>query len=94
MRYEFRKFLSDRRGNFAATFALLSIPILGIAGGATDYAMLTKQQAVLQDTADAAALAVIKELGVSNLTKAEIQSLAESYVYSNLALEDPAKKPQ
>ena len=86
------KFVKNGRGNFAVSFALLTVPMLGAAGAATDYAMMSRQQTALQDTADATALAVMKELGVSNLSDAEIQSLAENYVRSNLMLEDPENK--
>lgn len=52
-----RPFLSDRRGNVAAMFALAIVPVMAAIGAAVDYASFAKARAELDRAADAAVLA-------------------------------------
>jgi Flp pilus assembly protein TadG len=72
----FRRLLEDRQGNVAVIFGLC-LPVLGIGMGfAVDYSNGTRQQADLQNAADAAALAGARELGLSTGNKSERETLA------------------
>lgn len=51
-----RKFLKDRSGATAVTFALLLVPIMGATGLAVDYSRASGERTVLQSAADAAVL--------------------------------------
>ena len=51
-----RRFLEDRSGNVAITFALAVIPVLGLVGAAIDYSRAVNTRAVLQAATDAAVL--------------------------------------
>lgn len=77
---DFKRFASDRSGNFALSFAVLGIPILMAAGLAVDYINLTREKRDLQNASDAAALAVARE---GKLTQDEAEALARQLVAAN-----------
>lgn len=52
-----KAFLTDRRGNFAVITALFALPLLIAVGTATDYTMMLRSRAILQDSLDAGMLA-------------------------------------
>jgi Flp pilus assembly protein TadG len=52
-----RKFRRDRRGNVAVVVAFLTLPMLALAGGATDLARFEMHRVQLQDGIDRAVLA-------------------------------------
>jgi Flp pilus assembly protein TadG len=77
-----RRVLGDRRGGTAVIFALVT-PVLALLGcGGIDIAALNGDRAAMQDTADATALAMAKQLGVS--TAAGISARAETFATSQL----------
>lgn len=53
-----KKFFACERGNFAAIFAIASVPIFGAVGAAVDYTRATHVRSFMQEQADAAALAM------------------------------------
>jgi Flp pilus assembly protein TadG len=55
-----RTFGADRRGNVAMIFAFAVAPLFGLAGGAVDLQMMSRDRAELQGVYDAAALAGVK----------------------------------
>lgn len=55
------RFLSDRRGNFGAIFAIVSIPVIGAAGIAIDYSRASSAMSFAQSAGDAAILAGVYE---------------------------------
>ncbi|WP_244539583.1 TadE/TadG family type IV pilus assembly protein [Methylobacterium sp. 174MFSha1.1] len=67
-------------------FALIAPVLLGIVGVAVDYASWALQRSTLQQTADAAALAVMSDLQVVGASEQRMQSLARSYVDSTVKL--------
>jgi len=74
--------LSDRRGGTAVIFALVT-PVLALLGcGAIDIAAVNSDRAAMQDTADATALAMAKQLGLS--TAAGIAARAQTYATGQL----------
>jgi Flp pilus assembly protein TadG len=58
-----RRFAANRGGNFAIITSLLTLPMIGMLGLATDYSMAIRYKTTLDASADAAALAAITEAG-------------------------------
>jgi uncharacterized protein YegL len=61
-----RTFLSEKRGNVAVTFALLSLPIIGFVGAAVDYSIANSARTALLGAMDATALMLSKEAPTLN----------------------------
>lgn len=80
----FRRFLSDRRGNFALTTAVMSPVFFGVVGLAFDYSIYANQRSAMQDAADAAALAAISEASVQGWNAKVLRSTAKQFVKSEL----------
>ena len=72
-----QRFFRDRRGNVAVIVALLILPMLVLAGGATDIARYEAHRVQLQDGVDRAALAAAS----LSQTKS-VQSTVNSYMKS------------
>ncbi|WP_244936310.1 TadE/TadG family type IV pilus assembly protein [Methylobacterium currus] len=68
-------------------FALVAPLLLGMVGLGIDYASWVLQRTMLQQVADAAALAVASDLQVSGASPHRMQSLAQSYVDSAVKVE-------
>ena len=62
-----RSILRNESGNIAILFGLALVPLIGLAGGAVDFAHRANVRADLQTSADAAALAVARSLQSSQL---------------------------
>jgi Flp pilus assembly protein TadG len=60
-----RDFLPQSRGNVAITFAIATIPIIGLMGAAVDYSKASSTKVKLDDLADAAALSVVNNSSLS-----------------------------
>ncbi|MGB7431709.1 MAG: pilus assembly protein TadG-related protein [Ahrensia sp.] len=56
-----RNFFLDKRGNFGAIFAIVSIPVIGAAGIAVDYARASNALSFAHAAGDAAILAGVQE---------------------------------
>ena len=54
-----RRFMGDRRGNTAITFALALIPIMFLTGMGLDFSSATSKRVRLNEAADSAALAMV-----------------------------------
>ena len=77
----FRRFAHERRGGVAIPFALTAIPLSFLALGAMDFHRATMIKTGLQDSLDAAALAV----GRSTLTDpTQIQALGSNMLSADL----------
>lgn len=72
-----RNFRKDSRGNFAMTFALSVVPIVGSVGAAIDYGQSGSIRSAMQGAADAASLSTIKI--APNLNSAQVQSAAAGF---------------
>lgn len=79
-----RRFAGSRRGSIAVATALGAPVVFAIAGVAMDYFMMVHIKGQLQIAADSAAIAAVKELGLSGVTDQQVTSVAESFVYTNL----------
>jgi len=84
MKNWFKKFLISSGGNIALTASLLFMPLLGASGIALDYAYMSRVQSNLQMAVDSSALATVKELHLVNNDSDTLESIAESYVFSNI----------
>jgi len=60
-----RRFLPHRSGNVAITFAVASVPLIGLMGAAVDYSKANSTKAKLDALADAAALSVVNQNSLS-----------------------------
>lgn len=75
-----RRFLTDRRGNFATIFALAAIPLIVAAGASVDISRAYIVDNRLKAALDAAALAVG---GMAGASQAELEAVAQSYFEAN-----------
>ena len=74
--------IRDCAGNIATVSAMILPLLLGAGAYATDYAIMYHQKSALQEAADAAALASVKELGLVGADEDLISAVANSYVHS------------
>jgi Flp pilus assembly protein TadG len=61
-----RRFLADRGGNIAMSFAIVSIPLLGAVGASFDYVRALNLHRELQSNLDAALVAAVKDIGTKD----------------------------
>src|SRR6201994_2624864 len=80
LKAQIKKFARERRGNVAMIFALSLIPITIAAGAGVDLSRALMVRARLAEALDAAGLAVG---ATSNLTTAQVTSLAQAYFKAN-----------
>lgn len=81
----FNRFLSDNSGSFVVILAILAPIVLGTIGLTLDYVLFFDQKHKLQEAADAAALASVRELSLAGAAKAksnQVQEIATSYALS------------
>lgn len=88
MRAALRSFLArwigDRRGSTATTFAVALVGLVGVSGAAIDYSNLADSRAKLQSAADAGALAGAKEFRLGNASAAMVTQVAQNAALANL----------
>lgn len=79
-----KRFGAAQCGNFALIAALCSpLLLVGVAGG-VDLTSYRNHKGALQNAADGAALAAVREAGLRGWDKKIAQSIAESYVRANI----------
>ncbi len=76
------RFVQDRGGQAALTFALAAVPILAGAGVAIDYARMATKYTSLQQATDSTALAIAQSATTST-TNAMVLAQAQNYVTTN-----------
>ncbi len=85
-----RRFLKDRRGNFAMLTAISMVPIMGALMLAIDYSEMSRQRQLMQNALDAAGIATARQL-LSGATDADAKVYATDFFQANLsAAVDPA----
>lgn len=77
---KFCDLFSNRRGNVAAPGAIFFVVFMIVGGGALDLMSVTKQESMLQDLADHAALAAVNELAVVGQDEERIREIAAAYI--------------
>jgi Flp pilus assembly protein TadG len=75
-----KRFLPDRRGTVAVTFAFASVPLVGMTGAAMDYGRAVQIRHKLQTATDAAALSAA---ALETSSAADRNAAAERIVKSN-----------
>jgi len=60
------RFLSDRRGNIAVTFAIMALPMLSFVGAAVDYARASSARSAMQAALDSTSLMIAKEAATTD----------------------------
>lgn len=79
-----RSWLRDRGGQFAVILGILSPIALGVIGSTVDMIVFVNHRSELQDTADAAVMAVAQEATLKGWNAQTAQQVAEAVVRSNL----------
>jgi uncharacterized membrane protein len=74
-----RKFAGCERGNFGIIFALVAVPVLGIAGAALDYSRISSTKESLQASVDAAITAAAASGGQAEA----MQNMVSDFVLAN-----------
>ena len=77
-----RSFLRDFRGNFSVILALAALPIMICAGVAVDYSSLSREQTRLQNSVDAAILAIGQDFETKG--KGKVRKELQNYLRGNL----------
>jgi Flp pilus assembly protein TadG len=77
----FAGFLADRRGSAVPFFALVVVPVIGMAGAAVDYSRANSVRTAMQAAADASALILSKE--AQSLDAAQMTQKATDYFNAN-----------
>ena len=78
------RFMRDRSGQFALIAAILAPVLLGLTGGAIDLVVYQNQQALMQNSADFAAMAAAKEASLKGWTEETAKEVAKAVVVGNL----------
>src|SRR5436305_3896078 len=73
-----RRLLRQRKGNVAVTFALVTVPVVFLAGMALDYAAAIQKLQRLNAAADSAALAAVSPALMSQ-TASQAQTVATKF---------------
>ncbi|MDB5552923.1 MAG: hypothetical protein JWL86_2907 [Rhizobium sp.] len=82
-----RRFVTDRAGNIAMSFAIVSVPLLAAIGVSIDYTQLVNSQRHLQDAIDAAAVSAAASLVAGKHTEATVKDYAVNFVLAQLSTE-------
>lgn len=79
------RFLGDKRGNFALMVSLLAPLLFGVVGLSVDFSIFLSQKSRMQETADEAALAAVREAALQGWSAERAQAVADEFVSANLA---------
>ncbi|MEZ5790045.1 MAG: TadE/TadG family type IV pilus assembly protein [Nitratireductor sp.] len=62
---------SNKRGNFALTTAIVAPVLMGVVGLAVDFSIFYSQKSQMQEAADQAALAAVREAALQGWSKVD-----------------------
>lgn len=79
----FRRFLEDRRGNFAIATAVSIVPILGALALAVDFSEMSRQRSLALNALDAAGIAAAR-FYVAGGTAADTEAYAKDFFKANM----------
>ncbi|MGS1093210.1 pilus assembly protein TadG-related protein [Aquamicrobium terrae] len=85
-----RKFLADKRGNYAMITGLLMAPLFGAVALAVDYSEMSRQRLDTRNALDAANIATARELQ-AGATDSKAIAYANDFYFANLRHVKPAK---
>ena len=80
MKKRISKFCSNKRGNFALTTAIVAPVLMGVVGLAVDFSIFYSQKSQMQEAADQAALAAVREAALQGWNKVTAESVASDFV--------------
>ncbi|MEZ5799436.1 MAG: TadE/TadG family type IV pilus assembly protein [Nitratireductor sp.] len=80
MKKRISKFFSNKRGNFALTTAIVAPVLMGVVGLAVDFSIFYSQKSQMQEAADQAALAAVREAALQGWSKVTAESVASDFV--------------
>jgi Flp pilus assembly protein TadG len=75
LRWHLRQFRNAKRGNVIVTFALATIPMVGLVGAAVDYSRGNSAKAAMQQAIDATGLILSRD--AQSLTEAQLKDRAD-----------------
>jgi len=75
LRRALRRFSASTSGNVLFTFALVSVPVLGLVGAAVDYSRGNSAKAAMQQAIDATGLMLSKALLIMRCSSSGITTL-------------------
>ena len=78
MKKIFRIF-SNKDGNVAIPGAVLFVAVLALVGGGLDLMSVSNQKSELQEIADGAALAAVREMAITSEDIPRIKAVAEAF---------------
>ena len=84
-----RRFLSDKRGNYALMMAAAIVPIMGGLAVAVDYSEMSRQRQFTLNALDAAGIATARRL-VEGASDGDLVAYAQDFFAANLGAVDPA----
>ncbi|MCU0819966.1 MAG: pilus assembly protein [Beijerinckiaceae bacterium] len=73
----------DEHGGSAVLFALSLPVVIGVLGGAVDFASLSQQRSSIQSLTDATALSIARQMTMMRMTDTQLQSAAEQFAVAN-----------
>jgi Flp pilus assembly protein TadG len=78
-----RRFLADRRGNYALMTAVAMVPLMGGLALAVDFSEMNRQKQAVANALDAAGIATAREV-VTGASDNELIAYANSFFKANL----------
>lgn len=85
----FRRFVRDRRGNYALMTVITMVPLMGGVALAVDYSELVRQRQETMNALDAAGIATARQI-VSGATDDAVKAYAKDFFEANLNHVKPA----
>ncbi len=85
LRFNLRRFLKSNDGNFLITAAIMLPVLLGVIGLGLDFAIFTSQKSRMQETADAAAIAAVREAAIQGWNQDTAEAIVDQVVAESLA---------
>ncbi|RRH92004.1 TadE/TadG family protein [Mesorhizobium tamadayense] len=84
-----RRFLGDRRGNFALLTVITMVPLMGAVALAVDYTELVREKQETLNALDAAGIAAAQQI-VSGASDTDTKAFAKNFFEANLTHVSPA----
>src|SRR4051794_6568402 len=78
-----RRFVSDRRGNYALLTAVAMVPLMGGLALAVDFSEMNRQKQAVANALDAAGIATAREV-VTGSSDSQLIAYANSFFKANL----------
>lgn len=87
-----RKFLKDKRGNYALLTVAAMVPIMGAVALAVDYAEVLRQREAVRNALDAAGMATARRI-LDGATDPQLRTYAQDFFNANLGGISPSNAP-